>query len=63
MFLATQAAFKSIEGDLNPELKLRRDAQFKDYDRSGNDESEFKSRRGSKSEDTNRKFEQDFKQN
>jgi len=36
MFLATQAAFRSIEGDLNPELKLRRDAQFKDYDRSGN---------------------------
>jgi hypothetical protein len=60
MFMAVQDAFKDIECDLDPNLKTRRDKQFKEYDRTPTDK-DFRSKRGTKAtfeEEANQKFEE-----
>ena len=51
MFLKVQAAFRSIEGELDPKVKQRRDQEFTSYQGDSDEEEQarnFRSKRGSK---------------
>ena len=50
MFLKIQAAYRVIENELDPELRAKRDSQFREYETQRRDGSgtDFKSRRGAK---------------
>ncbi len=50
MFLKIQAAFRSIENELDPEKAKQRDQQFREYETNRKDGqgNNFKSRRGAK---------------
>ena len=47
MFLQIQSAYRSIENQLDPNVKARRDQHYQEYEASSDDPN-FKSRRGTK---------------
>ena len=53
MFLKIQGAYRAIEHELDPELRARREGQFREYETHRRDGSgtDFKSRRGAKADD------------